>query len=212
MSTVIDDLPEESNPLIAGDYYMPQILINLLRSHFRGPAEYRVPALRGVIYEDQIAQGGVTDKFQRIKICHWSEFDPSGTNITPAIICKDNDCRSARIGMGDRHMAPSIVANTSHYSRAWAGSLTFFAIAKKPALVKILSWEIANVIEALLPEIRDKLDMMRIELASIGAVKKIREFPNNFASPVTVEYTFIRCWGITPAAPTLNHIVYNDGF
>lgn len=191
---------------IAGDYYFPSIIVNLLRNQFSGDATRRIPALRDIVWSANIAQGSVTDTRKAIKIQQWSEFDPSTTNVTPAIIVKNNDTASGRIGIADRHSWPSDSANTQSYSRVWSGSLTIFCISKQPGLCHLLAWEAATYLEEISPALRAQLGLRRLDVSKVGSVKPIREFPQNFASPVTLEYTFIRGWQLTPAEPILQHV------
>jgi hypothetical protein len=161
------------------------------------------------MYVPQTPQGAVNDSSEVISIYPWTEFSPSTLNQTPAVVIKENDIAGMRLGIAQQHISPTSLPNVETFSRAWAGSITIFVVSFKPALVRLLAWEVATLLEELGEPLRVQLGFHRMEVARIGTTKPIREFPQNYAAPITLEYTFIRHWQLVPGAPILQHIAVN---
>ena len=208
-STFIDGSNEVDSGFILGDYYISLLVLLLIRRHFNEfDIHKRGPALRDLYWEADTAAGGV-DKSDRVRIDLFSENNYSRISSSPNIIVKENECGSFKLGIRDEHMYVSGFTNVHSYSRAWAGSLTIFCNAKHPALSRMLAWEVATLLEESANSIRKKTNV-KMEVARVKSVKPIRELPPYLSTPVLIEYTFVRSWQVTPAAPLLQRIVPNS--
>jgi hypothetical protein len=194
---------------IAGDYYLSGGICALLRDYFSSNGNDRFPGTRDLVYVQNIAQGAAKDHPRSLKIVPWTEIDFSATNITPAIVLKENDCASVNIGMTSHKMSPTVLHSQEIHASIWAGSHTVFVISEKPALARLLAWEVATVLEETQNELRRVFGFKRIRTSKVGAVKPMAEFPQKFASPITIEYIFERGWAIEPSEPLLQHIKAN---
>jgi hypothetical protein len=208
-STFIDGTNDVDAGFVLGDYYISLLVLFMIRRHFnKFDVHKRSPALRDIIWEEDKASGGV-DKADRIRIDLYSENNYSRINTSPNIIVKENACGSVKLGIRDEHMHVTSFTNVHSYSRAWAGSLTIFCNAKHPALSRMLAWEVATLLEESAVHIRKKTNV-KMEVARVKPVKPLRELPPYLSTPVLIEYTFVRSWQVTPAAPLLQRIVPNS--
>ncbi|NBV42965.1 hypothetical protein EBR96_09405 [bacterium] len=192
------------------DYYFLAIIINLLRQKFRNAEHNCRPMLRHLVYRDGISEGAAKDKPDGLRIEPWDKWTPSTTNTYPIIIGRDGDCASMRLAIGDRHMSPGINNKNGQrvFSRGWAGSLTLFCLSRAPGESKLLAREVADYLEALCFDLRRDLNFHQLQVAKIGATNPLRENPQLLASPVILEYTFIKSWTVQTAAPMLSRIEY----
>lgn len=205
--SIIEEQPV-CQPLNSKYYYVDILLRNTLRQVFvKNPLEgFR--GAQNLFWVEGVNQGKQQDSIEGMRIDLFHEWNPSKAGALPAIVVKKGDIGAVRLGIADRHMSPGInsITGKKTYTRAWAGSLTCFCMSSNPLEVDLMANYVAETLQGFSQELKRVLDLKRLDVSSIKAVKPLREKFTILASPVIVEYGFIGTWHVQPYAPKIKRI------
>jgi hypothetical protein len=139
----------------------------------------------------------------KIAIDSSTVWEPALTEHRPALIVKRNDWQHRRISIDNRVHGSSRADGAAEYTNLWLGSHTVFALSGEGAECEKLAAETYRELNQFAGKMRKALNLMRLEMVSIGALAKLEEASENFAVPLNIGYAFSESWIVHPNAPPL---------
>ena len=203
---VAGGLPCET--LVMRLYYLDQLLVRVLQQLFSRPQENLVPALQHLYWVPDSADGASLNDPRAIRIEHWARWNPANVGNLPAISVRANDVGFIKVGITNLHSSPGVFnpSGEEFYTKAVTGSHRLMCISRDANEAQLLGLTVADHVQAFSRQICKAVDLKVLEVASVGAPKKIRELPHTFGVPVNIEYGCFQTWAVTPAAPRLNRV------
>jgi len=204
VTTRIENQPTPSI-LVSRAYLLDAFLRNIVRVYFQTNPLQGYPGISRLVWVPDERAGG-TDVPGTIRIDLLDAWNPSRVDSMPAVIVSAGDLASVRLGIADRHMSPHEpdLTGAETKSRAWVGSVTIFAMARKYAQSRLIAFSIAEHMQNLSSQIACQANIMRFEVSKILTTKPLKEQHTILVTPVLIEYGFIETWKVIPAAPPLN--------
>ena len=138
------------------------------------------------------------------------KWEPEKTASRPAVLIKESDWKWQTIGMNNT-AGSDVRTGTRFFGGMWLGAHTLFATARKPAEAQTLGTEVAKIMMFYSSDIIATMGLSKFAVASIGAVGKLEESPEDYTVPVVVGYVVPENWSLTPEAPRLKRITWRTG-
>lgn len=171
--------------------------------------------------KDRILEPGLKDRIwtsdfetSKIQILPIDEWKPQTTEQRPAIIAKRHDIKFVRYGIDNRLMGGGIPNNTRRiHVSGMQGSHTLFCIAGEGGEAEQLAAEVSQELMKFAPIVREWLNLLRLELVSIGTLSILEEASQNFVVPIDIAYAYLEQWELAPLdVPLLNEIKATIGY
>ena len=155
---------------------------------------------------DRIVEPGIKDRVwnsdfeqSKIQILAVEDWKPQTTEQRPAILAKRNDLKFTRFGIDNRLMGGGVPYDTRRIHVAGLqGSHTMFCIAGEGGEAEQLAAEVSQELMKFAPIVREWLNLLRVELVSIGKLSKLEEASENFVVPVDIAYAYLEQWELSP--------------
>ncbi len=181
--------------LMMRDLLLVGTLRDHLTRHFARPTYIEEPDLRHLIWQPGEATNILIETNHR--------WRPELTEARPAVIIKRNDFENQRIGaFGEALQGPDKYGDV-HYNTFWVGSLTLFCMGGSGEQAELLGTEVQRDLTEFGPVIAKSLGLKRWQVVRRGAVGKLREAKDIWATPVVLAVAFDERWIIIQNAPKL---------
>jgi hypothetical protein len=180
---------------------MTGILLLWLTQHFSNTDYIVEPGVKNRIWT-------TNPETSKIQILAHDDWKPQTTEQRPALLVKRNEQKFVRYGIDNRLMGggPPYETRRIHVS-AMQGSHTVFCIAGEGGEAEQLAAEVSQDLMKFAPIVREWLNMLRVELVSIGKMSKLEEGSENFAVPIDIAYAYLEEWELFPQdTPILTEI------
>lgn len=203
-------LPLQSpcSPFVARLYYVDQLVRNVLRQYFQSHPEYAMHGIRDLIWQPDNRSSGGENRPGTIRIDLAGAWTPSRADSVPAILVRRNDVGSVQLGIGDVNQFPAtdVLGGTNTYTRAWVGSLTILCLSQLPRQLDLMAISVADHLQQFSKQLAKALNLKKVQVQQIGAIKPLREHPAILAAPVTVDYGLIETWVVRPEMRRLDKV------
>ncbi len=175
------------------------ILIQWMREHFTCPSRIVNPLLHNALWNEDIAETGIS-------IDSVFKYNPAVTEFRPGIFVKPGPWKVIRYGIDDRWMVgtretqPTCDVHVRHtyYNSMCQGSHTLFCVAGESAEVEILANEVYKELLQFAPVVRRKFNFLRFVVTDMGEPAILEEATENFVVPIVVSYGAQDVWRIRP--------------
>lgn len=177
------------------------IMLLWLTQHFSNTNRIVEPGIKDRVWDPDFEKS-------KIQINAVEDWKPQTTEQRPSILAKRNDFKFVRYGIDNRLMGGGVPYNTKRlHTGVMTGSHTIFCIAGEGGEAEQLGAEVFQELMKFAPIVREWLDMLRVELVSVGKLSKLEEASENFVVPVDIAYAYQENWELYPMdAPILTEI------
>ena len=179
-------------------FKMTAILCDHLRRHFSNPDAIRSPSLKDLIWRDGPSSV--------IQIEPKGKWNPATSNRRPAIVLKQNACRSVELCLNDL-AGENTGAGTTDYVLMWVGSNTLFCVNYNDASSVLLAEEVQDEFTIYAPIFRSEFRLAKFSVIEIGEAGQIAQSLEHYATPVTVGWAYAMTWRITEEALPLRRVI-----
>jgi len=181
------DVDNAIEPIAMRGYQTPTQLVRLFRTYFQTNYKKIVPSLDRLVWSAIEGPESLAQNAGSIEIMRLGEARSEITDL-PKILIRREAVADQTVGIADGQRSAPIAQPI--YETVSVCSVTIFAMSRVLDESDLLGFEIFEFLRHFRRKIRRQLKLKRMKVNQIGAVGILRDFPDFFATPVSLDYAY----------------------
>lgn len=178
---------DSQQPIGTRGYQVPTQLLLLLRTYFTNTYPKWLPDLDRFNYTSPDGPITASQNVSAIEITRLGEERSELTDLPKLLVRRD---ALADMTRGLREGQRMLPAMQSVYETVSVGSITIFGMSRRLGESEMLAFEVFELLRHFRTGIRKKLCLTKLKANQVGAPGRLRGFPNFFATPLTLDYSY----------------------
>lgn len=174
------------------------VLVQLLTQHFGSADQITFPELKQFVW---LPPPNPASKLQILPLHGWDE---AAASKLPAIVYTDMGQTSARIAIGDRHYQDR--PDAEGFARAMSGMHRFLCLGENDYQASLLATEVTRFFTEFAPVLVRRLPFHDLQVVGRDAPKAFTTLGSRIGVALTLTYSYIWTWELTPSGPPLKTI------
>lgn len=179
---------DAEHPIGVRAYQLPTFFVKFLRAYFQPGFPKWIESLDRLCWVGEDGPSELAQNTQAIEIYRLADHRKELTDL-PKIVVERGPVSDQTQGLAAGQKMVRPIAQ-ERYESTTAGTLTFIAASRSYAESELIAFEVFELIRHFRQELRDRLCLSILKPSQVGQVGSMRDFPDFFIVPVTIEYLY----------------------